>query len=246
MSHLAELDATLTRKGRILATRNRYRAYCKAICQWGLNNDLSANNPFQRFRPEVSKEGKAPDLITEEELKAVYQSAPPHLQWTIEVMMNTGVRPGPTELFALKMSDVDQTLGGIWVTRHKTHDERALLPLRPEFLEKIQNLKDAEPQRLYLIEFEGQPIQSLKRSWHSALRRAGITRSLRLYDLRHWYASQLLSSGADLKATSQLLGHASPSTTMNTYYHLLENQKRTALGHLTVPDLSDSGAGETP
>lgn len=238
MAHLAELDEELSALGRSLGTRNRYRTYCKVICQWGVNNDLISANPFAKFHPDIKREGKAPDLMTESELKAIYTASPPHLQWTIEVMLNTGVRPGPTELFAIKVADIDFARNGVWVKRGKTHSKASLLPLRPEFMDKIRQLLDREPKRQYLIEYEGRPVGSLKTTWAGALKRAGITRRLRLYDLRHWYASNLLSGGADIKAASELMGHASPNTTLNTYYHLMDRQKRAALDHLSVPDLA--------
>ena len=83
MADLAEVDQAMVALGRSLATRNRARSYCRAICQWGEDNELIPANPFRRFRAETSKEGKAPDLITEDELSAIHQAAAPHLQWAI-------------------------------------------------------------------------------------------------------------------------------------------------------------------
>lgn len=241
MANLNEVDESLVAAGCSLATRNRYGAYCKAICQWGVNNDLISENPFLKFRPDIKRENKAPDLITEDELKAIFKSAAPHLQWAIEVMINTGVRPGKTELLALKMQDIDFEKNGIWLRRQKTHEKKAsLLPLRPEFMDRLHDLADSEPSRQFLVEYKGNPMGSLKTAWGHALKRAGITRRLRLYDLRHWYASTLLSGGADIKAASELMGHSSPALTLKTYYHLVENQKRQALNHLTIPSLDYS------
>ena len=240
MTHLNELDQSLISKGLSLATRNRYRSYCRAICQWGFDNDLVPSNPFAKFKADIRREGKAPDLVTEKELLALLAAAPPHLKWAIEVMMNTGVRPGVSELFALKMSDVDFARGGIWVTRTKTREKKPhLLPLRPEFLAKIRDVLAKDPGRRFLIEYDLEPVTSLKTAWNSTKKRAGITRRLRLYDLRHWFASNILARGADLKATSELLGHSSPATTLNTYYHILERQKREAINFLEIPSLDD-------
>jgi len=238
MADMSEMDDALVKLGRSLGTRNRIRAYCKAICNWGVENDLIPVNPVGRFRPEVKKEGRAPDLITEDELKAICTAAPEHLQWAIEIMMNTGVRPGATELFALKMSDVDFETGGLWVARSKTNSPRALLPLRPAILAKISALATAEPGRVWLIEYDGHQVKSLKTAWWATLRRAGITRRLRLYDLRHWYGSSLLRGGADIKAVSRLMGHSSPNLTLSSYYHLVEGQERKALDHLALPNLA--------
>ena len=46
--------------------------------------------------------------------------------------------------------------------------------------------------------------------------------TVRLHDLRHAHATQLLSNGVDISAVSSRLGHANPSTTLNIYAHALE------------------------
>ena len=120
----------------------------------------------------------------------------------------------------------------------------------------MKKLKETEPNRKYLVEYNGNPVKSLKTTWWSTLVRAGIyetvktkkgvrplspkkqARRLRLYDFRHKFASMLLSEGADLKATSELLGHSTPTTTIQVYYHLMERQKREAISRLKIPELT--------
>jgi len=50
-----------------------------------------------------------------------------------------------------------------------------------------------------------------------------------LYELRHLYATTLLSSGVDVKTTSELLGHKSPKMTLDVYQHVLSSHKREAV-----------------
>jgi integrase/recombinase XerD len=45
------------------------------------------------------------------------------------------------------------------------------------------------------------------------------------HQLRHYFATQMLSQGASLKVTSEILGHAQVSTTANIYWHLLNQQE---------------------
>ena len=45
---------------------------------------------------------------------------------------------------------------------------------------------------------------------------------------RHTYTSLAYSAGADIKAVSEILGHASTSVTLDTYTHLTEEKKETA------------------
>ena len=226
MKDLVDLDAKLS--GRALATKNRYKIYCRIVLEWGVRYDLIESNPFKKFRPNIKAEGKAPAPPTPEEMKAIRQASKPHLRWAIFCMAHLGLRPGPTELFQVRMSDVDFAKQGVWVSRSKTHDAPILQPVRPEFLEEVR----ARTSQTWLIEYRGRQVLNLKKSWHGALRRAGIQRRLRLYDLRHLYATTLIRAGADLKAVSELLGHASPQTTLRVYHHVMDAERRAALDKL--------------
>ncbi|MGY1843015.1 tyrosine-type recombinase/integrase [Modestobacter sp. SYSU DS0875] len=43
---------------------------------------------------------------------------------------------------------------------------------------------------------------------------------LRLHDLRHFFAFGLIASGCDVVTVQRAIGHASATTTLNTYGHL--------------------------
>lgn len=61
-------------------------------------------------------------------------------------------------------------------------------------------------------------------------KRGKITRwkpTVRTHDLRHSYASHLVSSGASLEVVGKLLGHTQAQTTMR-YAHLQDDSLRTA------------------
>jgi integrase len=46
---------------------------------------------------------------------------------------------------------------------------------------------------------------------------------VRLHDLRHFAATQLLAAGVPVKTVATRLGHANASTTLNVYAHHLES-----------------------
>ena len=72
------------------------------------------------------------------------------------------------------------------------------------------------------------PIGSVKKAHRGAATRAGIKGQLRLYDLRHTFATRAVASGGDLPTLSALLGHASILMTMR-YVHPAAEQKRVAI-----------------
>jgi len=68
---------------------------------------------------------------------------------------------------------------------------------------------------------------SIRKSWRAICKAAGIT-GLRAHDLRHGFASQLVSTGASLPLIGALLGHANPATTAR-YAHLFDDPQREAV-----------------
>jgi len=52
------------------------------------------------------------------------------------------------------------------------------------------------------------------------------------HDLRHTAASLMILEGVDLKTISEILGHSSISITADVYGHVLEEQRRKAVGKL--------------
>jgi integrase len=68
---------------------------------------------------------------------------------------------------------------------------------------------------------------AFSRSFQKACRRVGIT-GIRLHDLRHYVATQLLASGVDVRTVAGRLGHRNASTTLNVYSHFLPEADRQA------------------
>ena len=55
----------------------------------------------------------------------------------------------------------------------------------------------------------------------------GLPEGFRFHDLRHYYASLLISSGLDVKVVQARLRHASAKTTLDTYGHLWPDSDET-------------------
>src|SRR5918993_742108 len=66
-----------------------------------------------------------------------------------------------------------------------------------------------------------------RRSYKPLLRRAGLP-DIRLYDLRHTFATLMLENKEQLRLVSEMLGHASVRQTADTYTHVSPTMHREA------------------
>jgi integrase len=134
---------------------------------------------------------------------------------------------------------------GVWTKpSHNTKQKRVEhVPLGDRALELLVSMKgERATGPLFPGRFTGVRTD-LKRPWAQACKAAGLsvtdvvkgkrkqlTRdrpAIRIHDLRHSYASHLVSNGVSLPIVGKLLGHTQPSTTMR-YAHLQDAALRTA------------------
>ena len=61
--------------------------------------------------------------------------------------------------------------------------------------------------------------------------------TVRLHDLRHFTATQLIGAGVDVRTLAGRLGHSDPSVTLRVYSHVLEERDRSAavMGNILGP-----------
>jgi integrase len=70
-------------------------------------------------------------------------------------------------------------------------------------------------------------LVSINKTWTQVLAHAGIKQRTRLHDLRHGFASMLVSAGYSLPVIGEMLAHVSPQTTKR-YAHLDKRVKQEA------------------
>ncbi|WP_223428780.1 tyrosine-type recombinase/integrase [Tateyamaria pelophila] len=70
----------------------------------------------------------------------------------------------------------------------------------------------------------GQPVQEVRRFWVQIQKQCAL-QDVRIHDLRHTFASLLVSGGASLEMIGKLLGHSQTQTTLR-YAHLMESPLR--------------------
>lgn len=76
----------------------------------------------------------------------------------------------------------------------------------------------------------GKPVQEIKRFWHDVRKKAELA-DIRIHDLRHTFASLLVSGGMSLPMIGKLLGHTQVQTTQR-YAHLFDDPLRVGLNQV--------------
>ena len=83
----------------------------------------------------------------------------------------------------------------------------------------------------------------IRRIFKRVLTKAGI-REMRIHDIRHTYASLLLSQGESPVYVKEQLGHQSIQITVDIYGHLIPSSNRGAVNRLDSPQQLPAKAKE--
>ena len=183
---------------------------------------------------------------TKEELSAIYQVAAPHLKRVIILGMYFGIRIGSSELFKLTWEHVDLENKVIHVPGSLKNTNCLLrdVPIKSDLLPLIKSWRadDQKKNIAYVVNFRGKKLRDIHAAWRHALKKAGITRRIRLYDLRHFFATELIANGIDIGTVAKLLGHRDPLMLLKHYQYVRDLQKQKAvdllpdtLCHIDVP-----------
>ena len=144
----------------------------------------------------------------------------------IRLLILTGARK--TELLSATWDQFDLEKG-VWTKQAHTTKQRKMehVPVSSVALEILQMMKEqADSPFLFPGKIPGEPLKDPKKAWDTIRKKAG-TPDVRIHDLRHTYASHLVSSGLSLSIVGKLLGHTQASTTQR-YAHLADAPLREA------------------
>jgi len=187
---------------------------------------------------ELAKVGERPlDLITGEELKRL-MNAPDGKDLKslrdkaiLELLFSTGLRV--SELCSLSR---DLDLGSDELSIRGKGEKIRVVFISPEakkaikeYLDKRADLDDALFVRMNRENAKGGDLamdsRSIERIVKQCAIKAGISKKVTPHVIRHCFATDLLSNGADLRSVQMLLGHSNISTTQ-IYTHVTDSELR--------------------
>jgi integrase len=229
------------------------RAILRGICRRAITLEIIRTNPVDRIEGRLGreeKEAKTGDYLTAEDLSTFLQVAErvaPKAYPIFLVMGTAGLRIG--EAVTLQVGDLDglsnqvhvrRTVSRATLSSPKSGKGRVVdVPATTmAVLGRLKAIRQAEAavngtEARWLFpstkKSKTMPVtpESVGQAFTRARRAAGI-RKLRPHDLRHTYATLAIQAGVPLLTVSRQLGHASISTTADTYTHAIPGSNRAA------------------
>lgn len=199
------------------------------IINFGVKKNLSEGISFHIQKPTVSNL-KTEDLSEDQLkklLKAIEKDSNEQIKNLMKMVLYTGMRRG--ELFKLKWKHVDFDRGFIHLVDPKGGPDQKI-PLNNE----ARALLSSHPKTKSPYVFPGRGGKqrvSAQAGVNKIKKAAGLPKDFRpLHGLRHFFASNLASSGAvDMYVLQKLLTHKSPLMTQR-YAHLRDQALKKASG----------------
>lgn len=188
---------------------------------WGYN---TPRIKISRFRLKEKAEN-VKYLDSWETAQKIIDNASKHLKPIIYTALFTGLRL--SNLLNLKWEELD-FVNNVINIKVKDKNKEGGKNLSIPMIDKLVKILSSQPKiNEFVFTYNGKRITTIKRSWHTALRRAKLPYT-NFHTLRHTAATWILKKTGNLKLTQQILGHSDIKTTTK-YAHVLDDEKRQAL-----------------
>ena len=208
-----EFKTARSKKGRVQtkrkirpATVNRELACLKALFSFFIKADVVVKNPVSRVK-FLAENNQQTRVLSHIEERAYFEKASPVLRDVARLILETGMRP--EEVYTMLPENVDLERKAIQVPQGKTKAARRLLTLTSAAVEVLKRrMTGLEGPYVFPCETDSKrPIPKVNNAHDRAVRDAKIP-PLRLYDLRHTWATRAAMSGIDLVTLAAMLGHS--------------------------------------
>jgi integrase len=181
-------------------------------------------NPAKDARVKLPRQEKEPvNPPTAAEVEMIIATVPAKWQLPFTVLAETGMRVG--EAHDLEWQDVDEQGSRFRVRKGKTNAARRWVAVPEPLMMMIADTcprEDRTPERRV---FPGFTPDAAKNAMARACKAAGIVH-YHPHDLRHRYASVQIDRGVPVTKVAAQLGHSQNSLTLDTYSHVLLDERR--------------------
>lgn len=233
---VARLRADGMQPSYIYALHSRLRQICADAVHDGVlgRNPCSGKTSPPMGRPKVY-------VATTEQIWAIHDAVPEHLR--VAVLLGAFVGLRVAEVSGLRVSDVDFIRGVVHPRQQwpdgplKTDGSSQPIPIPQDLALLLSASVQKYPSDMMVTNEAGTDrcgpwlIERAIRDVHAKIK--GLPEGFSFHDLRHYLASLLIASGADIKTVQARMRHASARSTLDTYGHMwpdADESTRTAVG----------------
>ena len=249
--YLREKNAKNSEKKLSPNTINKIIVLLKKILDVGLRKGYYKEHPVGLLK-KLPIEKRKMQFWTVKEFKhflSLFKNDEYNLELLFTVLFFTGLRLG--EALALTWKDIEFSTSTIHVSKSmyvnkgeehisstKTKSGTRRIIINKKLIETLEEWKQEQTERLRefstdtekLQIFQDSPItltkNSIEKQYKKILARDSSLKKIRIHDFRHSHASLLINQGEDYLIVKERLGHASITTTIDTYSHLYPSKQK--------------------
>ena len=223
----------------------------KKIFDVGLRKGYYTSNPANLIKKLPIEKTKMQFWTVKEfqHFLTLFETEEYNIKLLFTVLFFTGLRLG--EALALTWQDIDFTSNTIHITKSvyvnkgishvsttKTKAGTRRIIINKKLSHELQQWKQKQKHLLEqftsdsmtLQVFQGSPItitkNAVEKQYKKILERDSTLKKIRIHDFRHSHASLLINQGEDYLVVKERLGHASITTTIDTYSHLYPSKQK--------------------
>jgi Site-specific recombinase XerD len=232
-------------------TINKIMILLKKIFDVGLRKGYYSNNPVKLLKKLPIEKPKIQFWTIEEfqQFLKLFKVDEYNIKLLFTVLFFTGLRLG--EALALTWQDIDFTSNTIHVTKStyvnkgishisttKTKAGTRRIIINKKLSQELETWQKKQAKQLQqfsndittLQVFQNSPIiitkDAIEKQYKKILERDNTLKKIRIHDFRHSHASLLINNGEDYLVVKERLGHASITTTIDTYSHLYPSKQK--------------------
>lgn len=232
-------------------TINKIMILLKKIFDIGLRKGYYSTNPVKLLKKLPIEKTKMQFWTVEEfqQFLTLFETEEYNVKLLFTVLFFTGVRLG--EALALTWQDIDFSSNTIHITKSiyvnkgishisttKTKAGTRRIIINKKLSQELQHWQQQQKHllgqftsdSLALQVFQSNPLtitkNAIEKQYKKILERDNTLKKIRIHDFRHSHASLLINQGEDYLVVKERLGHASITTTIDTYSHLYPSKQK--------------------
>ena len=249
--HLRQKVAQNSDKPLSTNTINKIMILLKKIFDVGLRKGYYTTNPVKLLKKLPIEKTKMQfwTIAEFQQFLKLFEVDEYNIKLLFTVLFFTGLRLG--EALALTWQDVDFTSNTIHVTKStyvnkgishisttKTKAGTRRIIINKKLSQELETWQKKQAKQLQqfsndittLQVFQNSPIiitkDAIEKQYKKILERDNTLKKIRIHDFRHSHASLLINNGEDYLVVKERLGHASITTTIDTYSHLYPSKQK--------------------